>query len=67
MVVGTGADKDTEVVKKFSFDRVAGPDASQAAFFDLCGVAGLVDSALEGFNVSVLAYGQTGSGKRFTQ
>jgi hypothetical protein len=45
---------------------VGGPTVSQRAFFDSCGVAALVDAAVEGCNVSVFAYGQTGSGKTFT-
>jgi citrate lyase alpha subunit len=37
----------------------------QGQVYDEC-VSVLVDSALEGYNASVLAYGQTGSGKTFT-
>jgi hypothetical protein len=50
----------------FVFDRVFCPDAhgSQAEVFEEC--RDLVESALDGHNVTILAYGQTGAGKTYT-
>ena len=42
----------------FTFDRVLLPESSQEEAYHKC-TAPLVQSALEGFNVSLLAYGQT--------
>lgn len=49
---------------KFTFDRAFGPTASQASVFEEVGE--LVESAFDGYHVSILAYGATGSGKTFT-
>ena len=46
---------------QFKFDRLFGPDARQEHVFDE--VKHYVQSALDGYNVSLLAYGQTGAGK----
>ncbi|CAE7196950.1 KIN14C [Symbiodinium natans] len=48
----------------FSFDRIFSESSSQEAVFEE--VSGLVQSALDGFKVSIFAYGQTGSGKTYT-
>lgn len=48
----------------FEFDRVFNPGNSQRDVFDE--VSQLVQSALDGYKVSIFAYGQTGSGKTFT-
>jgi kinesin family protein C2/C3 len=50
----------------FRFDGVFCPDAhgSQAEVFEEC--RDLVESALDGHNVTILAYGQTGAGKTYT-
>jgi hypothetical protein len=58
---------DKETLRRFGYDRVCGPEATQADFFAASGVANLMDAALEGINVSVFAYGQTGSGKTFSE
>lgn len=49
---------------RFTFDSVFGLDASQGQVFDE--VATFVQSALDGYAVSLFSYGQTGSGKTHT-
>ncbi|RHY51412.1 hypothetical protein DYB38_003216 [Aphanomyces astaci] len=48
----------------FEFDQVFNCNATQHDMFQE--VAALVQSAVDGYNVSILAYGQTGSGKTYT-
>ncbi|KAK6055964.1 hypothetical protein COOONC_06531, partial [Cooperia oncophora] len=48
----------------FEFQRVFGPNMSQARVFS--DVEELILSCLHGYNVSIIAYGQTGSGKTHT-
>lgn len=50
-------------IEQFNFDAVFKP-GSQAEVFDTC--KDLVQSALDGYNVTMFAYGQTGAGKTFT-
>ncbi|CAG0922997.1 unnamed protein product [Notodromas monacha] len=50
--------------RSFSFDRVFGPNDGQDTVF--CDVRGLIQSAVDGYNVCICAYGQTGSGKTHT-
>ncbi|XP_050371326.1 kinesin-like protein KIN-14B [Argentina anserina] len=50
--------------KEFELDRVCGPHVGQAELFR--DVQPLVQSALDGYNVSIYAYGQTNSGKTHT-
>jgi kinesin family protein C1 len=57
-----GSDKKKEW--SFSFNRTFDPKMNQQAIFDE--ISGLVQSALDGFNVCVFAYGQTGAGKTYT-
>eukprot|EP00933_Yihiella_yeosuensis_P035957 TRINITY_DN2964_c0_g1_i2.p1 TRINITY_DN2964_c0_g1~~TRINITY_DN2964_c0_g1_i2.p1 ORF type:complete len:1189 (-),score=319.24 TRINITY_DN2964_c0_g1_i2:408-3974(-) len=59
LVLGFGQEK-----YDFNFDRVFDAHSTQESIFDE--VAGLVQSALDGYKVCLFAYGQTGSGKTFT-
>ena len=47
----------------YAFDRVFGPDTANSSVFDDC--KDLIQSVVDGYNVSILSYGQTGSGKTF--
>ncbi|XP_071693468.1 kinesin-like protein KIN-12F [Rutidosis leptorrhynchoides] len=51
--------------RKFTLDAVLDSKSSQDDAFQLVGVS-LVNSAMAGYNTSILAYGQTGSGKTYT-
>eukprot|EP00250_Pteridium_aquilinum_P021326 c25089_g1_i1 orf=2-2848(-) len=51
--------------QNFTFDYVAGQDASQQSVYEMVGQP-LVENCLQGFNSSIFAYGQTGSGKTYT-
>ncbi|PKI42104.1 hypothetical protein CRG98_037557, partial [Punica granatum] len=62
--VNTGDDNAANPKKDFEFDRVYGPHVGQAELFN--DVQPLVQSALDGYNVSIFAYGQTNSGKTYT-
>lgn len=50
--------------KSFIFDRVFHSDDDQETVFQ--DTNALIQSALDGFNVTIMAYGQTGSGKTYT-
>mmetsp|Transcript_23736 Transcript_23736/g.36661 ORF Transcript_23736/g.36661 Transcript_23736/m.36661 type:complete len:1384 (+) Transcript_23736:91-4242(+) len=50
--------------KSFAFDKVWGPDQSQANVFQ--DVEPLALSVVDGYNACIFAYGQTGSGKTYT-
>ncbi|XP_033126707.1 kinesin-like protein KIF12 isoform X2 [Anneissia japonica] len=52
--------------KKFTFNAVFQPDASQQEFMDKCGIKKMVDMAVDGYACTTFAYGQTGSGKTYT-
>ena len=52
-------------VKKFTFDHVFGPQATQRTLYEQS-ILPAVMRALEGFNCTVFAYGQTGTGKTYT-
>lgn len=62
--VNTGDDSLTNAKKDYEFDRVYGPHIGQGDFF--CDVQPFVQSAMDGYNVSIFAYGQTHSGKTHT-
>ncbi|XP_030455740.2 kinesin-like protein KIN-14B [Syzygium oleosum] len=62
--VDTGDETSTNPKKDYEFDRVYGPHVGQAEIFS--DVQPLVQSALDGFNVSIFAYGQSNSGKTHT-
>ena len=51
-------------MKEFRFDSVFGAGSRQEEVFEE--TKGVVQSAVDGYNVCVFAYGQTGSGKTFT-
>lgn len=62
--IPTGVDDVANPKKDFEFDRVYGPHVGQAELFS--DVQPFVQSALDGYNVSVFAYGQIQSGKTHT-
>ncbi|KAM1181945.1 hypothetical protein ACFX13_000508 [Malus domestica] len=62
--VNTGDGALSNPKKDFELDRVYGPHVGQAELFH--DVQPLVQSALDGYNVSIFAYGQTNSGKTHT-
>ena len=51
-------------MKEYSFDSVFGEFSTQEDVFE--DTKRLIQSAIDGFNVSIFAYGQTGSGKTWT-
>ncbi|KAI5419284.1 kinesin-like protein KIN-14B [Lathyrus oleraceus] len=62
--VNTGDESLANSKKDYEFDKVYGPHVGQAELFS--DVQPLVQSALDGYNVSIFAYGQTHSGKTHT-
>eukprot|EP00039_Didymoeca_costata_P005265 m.80093 g.80093 ORF g.80093 m.80093 type:complete len:1053 (+) comp12740_c0_seq2:592-3750(+) len=56
--------RDPTESKKYEFDRVFSPNATQADVFD--DTEPIMTSAVDGYNVTLIAYGQTGSGKTYT-
>ncbi|KAJ9177518.1 hypothetical protein P3X46_012730 [Hevea brasiliensis] len=62
--VNTCDDSIANPKKDFEFDRIFGPHVGQAELFS--DVQPFVQSALDGYNVSIFAYGQTRSGKTHT-
>jgi len=57
-------DSRTNKWKSFGFDKVWGPDQTQANVFQ--DVEPLALSVVDGYNACIFAYGQTGSGKTYT-
>jgi kinesin family protein C1 len=53
-----------EAIANLRYCKVFEPKTSQAEIFDE--VSQLVQSVIDGYNVTIFAYGQTGSGKSFT-
>jgi len=49
---------------RFEFDAAFGEDSTQAQIFSEC--KDLVQSVVDGYNITIFAYGQTGAGKTFT-
>ncbi|KAK7390567.1 hypothetical protein VNO78_25876 [Psophocarpus tetragonolobus] len=64
VLVNTCDESLSNAKKNFEFDRVYGPHVGQAELFS--DVQPLVQSALDGHNVSIFAYGQTHFGKTYT-
>ncbi|KAH9689581.1 kinesin-like protein KIN-14I [Citrus sinensis] len=64
IVITTPSKYGKEGRKSFSFNKVFGPNATQAEVFS--DTRSLIRSVLDGYNVCIFAYGQTGSGKTFT-
>eukprot|EP00879_Flechtneria_rotunda_P029460 GHRR01031868.1.p1 GENE.GHRR01031868.1~~GHRR01031868.1.p1 ORF type:complete len:418 (+),score=140.33 GHRR01031868.1:1406-2659(+) len=52
--------------KAYEFDSCVTGSTTQAQLFDICGIDELVESAVEGYNVTIFAFGQTGSGKTYS-
>lgn len=59
----TATGKERIEKHNYSFDRVFGPDTANSQVFNDC--RDLIQSVVDGYNVSILSYGQTGSGKTF--
>ncbi|KAG1661525.1 hypothetical protein FOA52_000035 [Chlamydomonas sp. UWO 241] len=49
--------------KSFRFDACLPGSTEQEELFNTCGMQELVESALDGYSVTIFAFGQTGSGK----
>lgn len=59
-----GGLNDRRKVWEYSFDKVFSPDHTQDDIWE--STEPLVQSTIDGYNVTIFAYGQTGSGKTYT-
>ena len=59
----TATGKERIEKHNYAFDRIFGPNTANGQVFDDC--RDLIQSVVDGYNVSILSYGQTGSGKTF--
>ena len=59
----TATGKERNEKHTYGFDRVFGPETANVRVFEDC--RELIQSVVDGYNVSILSYGQTGSGKTF--
>ena len=59
----TATGKERIEKHNYAFDRVFGPTIANGQVFDDC--KELIQSVVDGYNVSIMSYGQTGSGKTF--
>jgi kinesin family member C1 len=57
----TGKERNEKHI--YAFDRVFGPTTANSQVFQDC--RDLIQSVVDGYNVSILSYGQTGSGKTY--
>ncbi|KAI8054309.1 P-loop containing nucleoside triphosphate hydrolase protein [Syncephalis plumigaleata] len=64
-VTGREIKVNSEVSRKYTFDRVFGPEATQETVYDDI-VAPILKEVLDGYNCTIFAYGQTGTGKTYT-
>eukprot|EP00210_Caulerpa_lentillifera_P003312 g3163.t1 len=55
----------SQTVKRYTFDRVFGPESTQEHLFDEA-IRPFVENVIDGFNCTIFAYGQTGTGKTYT-
>lgn len=55
--------KERNEKHQYAFDRIFGPQAPNDSVFEE--TRELIQSVVDGYNVSILSYGQTGSGKTF--
>ncbi|KAH9778658.1 kinesin-like protein KIN-14K [Citrus sinensis] len=64
LIFGNPSKPGKDGQRMFKFNKVFGPDATQAEVFS--DTQPLIRSVLDGYNVCIFAYGQTGSGKTYT-
>ncbi|GBG25250.1 Kinesin-like protein [Hondaea fermentalgiana] len=57
--------RGSQFAKRFRFDHVFGPEASQTAVYETLAKP-IVADVLQGMNGAIIAYGQTGTGKTYT-